>query len=135
MTREPTREEVEAWAAFIEEHPGILDNAQAAAHVARLVAFRARSEALRRRRTLRLARETLRHALTGSDELTADRILAARRAHLDGDRRPEHVIAATSLTTYKRRRRQYGLVPWPDGYEWPSGPLAVAPLPRPRLDA
>lgn len=122
--REPTREEVEAWAAFLLEHPEVLSQPEAPA-IARLIAFRARADALRKRQALRIARETLRAVLSGDDALTADRVLAARRAHLDGDHRPEWDIALTSRSTYLRRRRQFGLIPWPRDYQ--IGTLALLP--------
>lgn len=114
--REPTIEEIEAWAAFLERFPDVLERPEAPA-IAQLVAFKARSDARHRRSLLSVARRTLRVALSEpSDDLTAERILAARRLRLDGDRRAEWVIAATSRSTYLRRRRQFGLVPWPSEY-------------------
>lgn len=113
--REPTVEEVEAWAAFIERHPGLLDRPEAP-EVARLVAFKARSDARQRRHVLGIARQSLRAALSEGADLTAERVLAARARHIEGDRRPEWSIASTSRSTFFRRRRRYGLVPWPPEY-------------------
>lgn len=114
--REPTIEEIEAWAAFLERYPDVLERPEAPA-IAQLVAFKARSDARYRRSLLSVARDTLRASLAApSDDLTPERILAARRLRLGGDRRPEWAIAATSRSTYLRKRRRYGLVPWPSGY-------------------
>lgn len=120
--REPTREEVEAWAEHLLANPGVLERPDVA-QIARMVAFRARMAALRHRNAQRVARETLR-VLIGSPaaEITATQILAARRLHLDGDRRQEWAILATSKSTWMRRRRRFGLVPWPPGYWHPDTP-------------
>lgn len=113
---EPSPEEVEAWAGYLLAHPDVLEQPNIAG-IARLVAFRARAEAIRRRNALRVARSTLRSILgEPAAEITAPQILAARRLHLDGDRRPEWAILATSRSTYIRRRRAFGLVPWPPTY-------------------
>lgn len=114
--REPTREEVDAWAEYLLAHPDALEGPNVAG-LASMVAFRARVNARRRRNALRVARSTLRLILAEPDaEITADHILAARRLHLEGDRRSEWAILATSKSTYVRRRRRFGLVPWPPEY-------------------
>jgi hypothetical protein len=82
-----------------------------------MIAFTARANAIRQRNALRVARSTLRLILADpTAELTSEQILAARRLHLDGDPRREWAIAATSKSTFMRRRRRFGLVPWPPQY-------------------
>jgi hypothetical protein len=111
--REPTREEVEAWAKYLLAHPDVLEHPQVG-RIAEMVTFRARVNARRQRNAQHVARSTLRLIFgSPSAEITREQIVAARRLHLAGDPRSEWAILATSRSTLVRRRRRYGLVPWP----------------------
>lgn len=114
--REPTNEEVEAWAAYLLAHPDVLEQPNVG-RIAQMVAFTARANAIRQRNAELVARSTLRQILSNPTvELTPDQILAARRLHLDGDPRREWAIVSASKSTFMRRRRRFGLVPWPPAY-------------------